>query len=62
MVFRRFSQYCRWNSLAANATKVHKYDHPDLLGSSMDEVYDWAAKLVKRTLDVEGVIVMDVLH
>ncbi|KAF9453468.1 hypothetical protein P691DRAFT_792535 [Macrolepiota fuliginosa MF-IS2] len=31
-------------------------------GSSMDRVYDRAAKLVKRTLDVEGVIVMDVSH
>ncbi|KAG6854400.1 hypothetical protein C0991_007391 [Blastosporella zonata] len=32
------------------------------VGSSMDKVYDRAAKLVKRTLDVEGVIVMDVSH
>ncbi|KAF8624530.1 hypothetical protein AX15_005840 [Amanita polypyramis BW_CC] len=31
-------------------------------GSSMDRVYDTAAKLVKRTLDVEGVIVMDISH
>ncbi|PFH53107.1 hypothetical protein AMATHDRAFT_55552 [Amanita thiersii Skay4041] len=31
-------------------------------GSSMDKVYDNAAKLVKRTLDVEGVIVMDISH
>lgn len=31
-------------------------------GSSMDKVYDRAAKLVKRTLDVEGVAVMDVSH
>lgn len=31
-------------------------------GASMDKVYDRAAKLVKRTLDVEGVIVMDVSH
>ncbi|RDB26087.1 Hybrid signal transduction histidine kinase B [Hypsizygus marmoreus] len=30
--------------------------------SSMDKVYDRAAKLVKRTLDVEGVIVMDISH
>ena len=28
----------------------------------MDKVYDRAAKLVKRTLDAEGVIVMDVSH
>jgi hypothetical protein len=34
---------------------------PDInLGNSMDKVYDRAAKLVKRTLDVEGVLVMDV--
>ena len=31
-------------------------------GSSMDRVYDRAAKLVQRTLDVEGVFVMDVTH
>jgi len=37
--------------------------HPELIvGSSMDKVYDRAAKLVKRTLDVEGVIVMDISH
>lgn len=30
------------------------------LESSMEKVYDRAAKLVKRTLDVEGVLVMDV--
>lgn len=36
---------------------------PDVnLGTSMDKVYDRAAKLVKRTLDVEGVLVMDVPH
>ncbi|KAF8907335.1 hypothetical protein CPB84DRAFT_1844033 [Gymnopilus junonius] len=45
-------------------TDVHdSAEHPDLLGASaMDKVYDRAAKLVKRTLDVEGVIVMDVSH
>lgn len=32
------------------------------VGASMERVYDRAAKLVKRTLDVEGVIVMDVSH
>ncbi|KAG5720942.1 hypothetical protein E4T56_gene855 [Termitomyces sp. T112] len=35
---------------------------PGYIGSPMDKVYDRAAKLVKRTLDVEGVIVMDVSH
>jgi len=29
---------------------------------SMDKMYDRAAKLVQRTLDVEGVLVMDVSH
>ncbi|KAJ7671630.1 atypical/HisK protein kinase [Mycena polygramma] len=39
-------------------------DPPDIMGpaSSMDVVYDRAAKLVQRTLDVEGVVVMDVSH
>jgi hypothetical protein len=32
------------------------------VGASMERVYDRAAKLVKRTLDVEGVIVMDISH
>ncbi|KAG6868316.1 hypothetical protein C0993_005041 [Termitomyces sp. T159_Od127] len=32
------------------------------IASPMDKVYDRAAKLVQRTLDVEGVIVMDVSH
>jgi hypothetical protein len=42
----------------------HARDPPDLMGpaSSMDTVYDRAAKLVQRTLDVEGVVVMDVSH
>ncbi|KAA1467327.1 hypothetical protein DENSPDRAFT_236297 [Dentipellis sp. KUC8613] len=31
-------------------------------GYSMDKVYERAAKLVKKTLDVEGAIVMDVSH
>lgn len=34
----------------------------EVTGSSMDRVYDHAAKLVQRTLDVEGVFVMDVTH
>jgi hypothetical protein len=36
--------------------------HSLSMTSSMDRVYDRAAKLVQRTLDVEGVIVMDVSH
>ncbi|KAG6898190.1 hypothetical protein C0992_003302 [Termitomyces sp. T32_za158] len=35
---------------------------PGIIASPMDKVYDRAAKLVKRTLDLEGVIVMDVSH
>ncbi|KAJ7722741.1 hypothetical protein DFH07DRAFT_856541 [Mycena maculata] len=52
----------------ANHELPHKDDKtgdpPDLMGpaSSMDTVYDRAAKLVQRTLDVEGVVVMDVSH
>ncbi|KAJ2922862.1 hypothetical protein H1R20_g14244, partial [Candolleomyces eurysporus] len=43
--------------------EVHDRGQEDLIiGSSMDKVYDRAAKLVQRTLDVEGVIVMDVSH
>ncbi|KAM6504265.1 atypical/HisK protein kinase [Amanita muscaria] len=41
----------------------NKDRRPDLFACpSMDRVYDSAAKLVKRTLDVEGVIVMDISH
>ncbi|KAJ6631019.1 hypothetical protein B0H10DRAFT_1980407 [Mycena sp. CBHHK59/15] len=38
---------------------------PDLIGggtASMDTVYDRAARLVQRTLDVEGVVVLDLSH
>ncbi len=36
-------------------TPANQSTHPDSIGgSSMDKVYDRAAKLVKRTLDVEG--------
>ncbi len=41
----------------------HTRERSDSVGGSpMDKVYDRAAKLVKRTLDVEGVVVMDVSH
>jgi len=36
--------------------------HDIIASTSMDRVYDRAAKLVKRTLDVESVMVMDVSH
>jgi hypothetical protein len=32
------------------------------MSTSMDTIYERAAKLVKRTLDVEGAVVMDVSH
>lgn len=32
------------------------------LATSMDRIYERAAKLIKRTLDVEGSVVMDVSH
>ncbi|KAJ4480084.1 atypical/HisK protein kinase [Lentinula aciculospora] len=41
---------------------MEQQDLSMMSGSSMDRVYDRAAKLVQRTLDVEGVIVMDVSH
>ncbi|KAG1882199.1 Fph type histidine kinase [Suillus subluteus] len=37
-------------------------DDDPYANSSMDRVYDRAARLVKRTLDVEEVVVMDVSH
>ncbi|KAH7106255.1 hypothetical protein BKA62DRAFT_288295 [Auriculariales sp. MPI-PUGE-AT-0066] len=33
-----------------------------LRSKNMDKIYDRAVKLIKRTLDVEGVVVMDVSH
>lgn len=57
----QFSRECLEIDTESHAQKND--DRPDLIvGSSMDKVYDRAAKLVKRTLDVEGVIVMDVSH
>src|SRR5947209_10272802 len=43
-------------------TATHSKDtRPDFfIGAPMDKVSDRAAKLVKRTLDVEGVILLDV--
>lgn len=45
-------------------TKAGDQEHHEdfIVGASMERVYDRAAKLVKRTLDVEGVIVMDISH
>ncbi|KAG7451064.1 uncharacterized protein BT62DRAFT_960666 [Guyanagaster necrorhizus] len=43
--------------------RYSSYQHRSFLHSgSMDKVYSRAARLVQRTLDVEGVIVMDVSH
>lgn len=36
--------------------------HSLFVGTSMEQVYERAARLVKRTLDVEGAVVMDVSH
>ena len=50
-------------SLENGITDDHSAQSTNLsMTSSMDRVYDRAAKLVQRTLDVEGVIVMDVSH
>ncbi|KAF8896214.1 hypothetical protein BD779DRAFT_1668047 [Infundibulicybe gibba] len=55
----QFSRECL--EIDTEGQAQNKEDRPDLIvGASMDKVYDRAAKLVKRTLDVEGVIVMDV--
>ena len=57
----QFSRECL--ELDIDRQGQNKEGRPDLFaGSSMDKVYDNAAKLVKRTLDVEGVIVMDISH
>lgn len=32
------------------------------VGTSMEQIYERSARLVKRTLDVEGAVVMDVSH
>lgn len=57
----QFSRECLEIDTEAHAQRQE--ERIDLVvGSSMDKVYDRAAKLVKRTLDVEGVIVMDVSH
>jgi hypothetical protein len=56
----QFSRECLEIDTAAQTQKGNR---PDLFANaSMDKVYDRAAKLVKRTLDVEGVIIMDVSH
>jgi len=54
----QFSRECL--EIDEESTSQERSDSAD--GTSMDKVYDRAAKLVKRTLDVEGVIVMDVSH
>ncbi|KAK0193685.1 hypothetical protein F5146DRAFT_925569 [Armillaria mellea] len=46
------------NSFSTPASPARSFLH----SGSMDKVYSRAARLVQRTLDVEGVIVMDVSH
>ncbi|KAJ8457593.1 hypothetical protein ONZ45_g18251 [Pleurotus djamor] len=58
----QFSRECLEIDTESQSSPVHS-DRPDLIvTASMDRVYSRAAKLVKRTLDVEGVVVMDVSH
>jgi hypothetical protein len=55
----QFSRECLEIDTAAQTQKMER----DLfVNSSMDKIYDRAAKLVKRTLDVEGVVIVDVSH
>jgi hypothetical protein len=57
----QFSRECL--EIDTEAQSRRPEDSPSLIvGASMDKVYDRAAKLVQRTLDVEGVMVMDVSH
>ncbi|KAJ6496474.1 atypical/HisK protein kinase, partial [Mycena vitilis] len=60
----QFSRECLEIDVEATATAGHSLKSENIMGpaSSMDVVYDRAAKLVQRTLDVEGVVVMDVSH
>jgi len=56
----QFSRECLEIDTAAQAQKGDRSDV--FVNASMDKVHDRAAKLIKRTLDVEGVIIMDVSH
>ena len=57
----QFSRECL--EIETTAADQEEESHKDFVaGASMERVYDRAAKLVKRTLDVEGVIVMDISH
>jgi len=59
----QFSRECLEIDTEAHKQHVQQPNRLDvIIGSSMDTVYNRAAKLVKRTLDVECVIVMDVSH
>lgn len=54
----QFTRDCLEIDREANGEKTHGLS----MSTSMDQIYERAAKLVKRTLDVEGAIVMDVSH
>lgn len=54
----QFTRDCLEIDREANGDKTHGLS----MSTSMDQIYERAAKLVKRTLDVEGAIVMDVSH
>ncbi|EIN03716.1 hypothetical protein PUNSTDRAFT_93733 [Punctularia strigosozonata HHB-11173 SS5] len=54
----QFTRECLEIDNAADAEDKQTF----FIGTSMDKVYAHAAKLVKRTLDVQGAIVLDVAH
>ncbi|KAF9490770.1 hypothetical protein BDN71DRAFT_1434413 [Pleurotus eryngii] len=56
----QFSRECL--EIDSEAQAVSPDQPHSIVGASMDKVYSRAAKLVKKTLDVEGVIVVDVSH
>jgi hypothetical protein len=54
----QFTRECLEIDNAADAEDKQQF----FIGTSMEKVYERAAKLVKRTLDVQGAIVLDVSH
>ncbi|KAI5117962.1 hypothetical protein M0805_001623 [Coniferiporia weirii] len=58
----QFTRECLEIDNEAEAVGAGAHAQSLLKTSSMDRVYERAARLVKRTLDVEGAVVMDVSH
>lgn len=54
----QFSRECLESGNEVDSQGKHELS----VGTTMEEVYDRAAKLIQSTLDVEGVIVLDVSH